>query len=133
MAEKPAGNQSGGVNIHGGTVNTGGGPIVGRDVIVNQGSARELQEALRPIADVISSAPTEKRVEALALAKLEEIKQEAAKGPQRNDSVLAKLVDGLVGLVPAAASAVVSAFGTPILGAVAGPVTKFALAKIKGE
>jgi hypothetical protein len=131
MAEKPAGNRSGGVNIHGGTVNTGGGSIVGRDMITNQGSARELQEALRPIADVIGSASAEKRVE--ALAKLEEIKQEAAKGEQGDDSVLAKLVDGLVGLVPAAASAVVSAFGTPILGAVAGPVTKFVLDKMKGE
>jgi len=131
MADKPTGSQSGGVNIHGGTVNTGGGNIVGRDMIVNEASYRELQEALRPVTEVISSAPAEKRAE--ALAKLEELKQEAARGERRDDSVLAKLVDGLVGLVPTAASAVVSAFGTPILGAVAGPVTKFALDKMKGE
>lgn len=33
---------------------------------------------------------------------------------------MAKLVDGLVGLVPGAASAVVSAFPTPLLGGIAG-------------
>jgi hypothetical protein len=39
-------------------------------------------------------------------------------------------VKGLVGLVPSAVSAIVSAFGTPILGGVAGPVTKFVLAEL---
>jgi hypothetical protein len=34
--------------------------------------------------------------------------------------------------VPAAASAVVSAFATPILGAIAGPVTRFVLGKLRG-
>ena len=46
---------------------------------------------------------------------------------------MAKLVDGLVGLVPAGAAAVASAFGTPILGGIAGPVTKFVLDKIQGK
>jgi hypothetical protein len=132
MAENSTGAQSGGVNIHGGTVTTGGGDIVGRDKVVNQGSSRQQLEAvLRPLSEAINSAPAEKRPE--ALAKLEELKQEASKGEKRDDSVIAKLVDALVGLVPSAASAVVSAFGTPILGAIAGPVTKLVLDKIKGE
>jgi hypothetical protein len=40
---------------------------------------------------------------------------------------------GIVGLVPSAASAVVSAFATPILGDVAAPVTKFVLDKLQGK
>jgi len=47
--------------------------------------------------------------------------------------VIAKLVDGLVGLVPAATSAVVSAFATPILAGIAGPVTGFVLDKLRGK
>jgi hypothetical protein len=46
---------------------------------------------------------------------------------------MAKLVNGIVGLVPGAVSAVVSAFGTPILGGVAGPVTKFVLDELQGK
>jgi hypothetical protein len=45
----------------------------------------------------------------------------------------AKLVDGLVELVPSATSAVVSAFATPILGGIAGPVTGFVLDKLRGK
>jgi integral membrane sensor domain MASE1 len=123
--------QSGGINIHGGTLNTGGGDIVGRDKFVNQASSRELEEALRPLTEAINVAPQEKRAE--ALVKLDELKKEAEKGEKRDDGVVAKLVDQLVGLVPSAARAVVSAFGTPILGAIAGPVTKFVLGKIRGD
>jgi hypothetical protein len=126
MAENPTGNQSGGVNIHGGTVNTGGGDIIGRDKIINQ---RSSEEALRPLTELISAAPPEKRGE--VLAKLEELKKEAAKGEKRDDGVIAKLVEGLVGLVPSAVSAVVSAFSTPILGSIAGPATKSVLDKIQ--
>jgi len=46
---------------------------------------------------------------------------------------MAKLVEGIVELVPGAVSAVVSAFATPILGGLAGPVTKFVLDKVQGE
>ena len=46
---------------------------------------------------------------------------------------MAKLVDGIVGLVPGAVSAVVGAFATPILGGIAGPVTQYVLDKMKGQ
>lgn len=123
MVEKPTGSQSGGVNIHGGTVSTGGGDIIGRDKIV-------LEEALRPLTEAISALPPEKHGE--ALANLEELKKEAVKGEKRDDGVIAKLVERLVGLVPGAVSAMVSAFATPILGAIAGPATKSVLDKIQG-
>jgi hypothetical protein len=47
--------------------------------------------------------------------------------------VIAKLVDGLVGLVPGATSAVVSAFTTPLLAGIAGPVTGFVLDKLRSK
>jgi hypothetical protein len=64
---------------------------------------------------------------------LADLKQEAAKGKGANDGAVARLVEGLVGLVPAAASAEVSAFATPILGAAVGPVTSFVLEKLRGK
>jgi hypothetical protein len=129
MVENRKGDQSGGVNIQGGTVNTGGGDITGRDKIIKPEIPHDLEEILRPLIEAISASPQEKRTE--AFAKLDELKKEAAKGEERDDSVVAKLIDGLVALVPGAASAVVSAFGTPILGGIVGPVTKFVLEKIQ--
>ena len=64
---------------------------------------------------------------------MEALKAEAAKGKQADDGTVAKLVDGFVQLVPSAVGAIVSAFGTPILGGIAGPVTKFVLDKIGGK
>jgi hypothetical protein len=130
MSKKTGKGQSGGVNITG-TVGSVAGDIVGRDKIVGAPSAAALDGALKPLLEAISAAPAEKRSE--AEAKLAALKEEAAKGKNANDSVMAKLVDGLVGLVPAAASAVVSAFATPILGGIAGPVTGFVLDKLRGR
>src|SRR5205823_11260299 len=105
--------QSGGVNITG-SVGSVGGDIVGRDKIVGVPSAAALDDALRPVSEAVRAAPPQAQPE--AEAKLAALKQEVAKGKDANDGVIAKLVDGLVGLIPAAASAVVSAFATPILG-----------------
>jgi hypothetical protein len=122
--------QSGGVNISG-TVGSVAGDIVGRDKIVGAPSAAALEAALKPLREVIGAAPAEKRTE--AEAKVAALKEEAAKGKDANDGIIAKLVDGLIELVPAATSAVVSAFATPILGGVAGPVTSFVLDKLRGK
>jgi hypothetical protein len=130
MGDRKTEGQSGGVNIAG-TVGTVGGDIVGRDKITGAPSAAVLDSALRPVRDAIAAAPAEARRE--AEAKLAALKQEAAKGKHADDGVIAKLIDGLVGLVPAAATAVVSAFGTPLLGGIAGPVTSFVLDKLKGK
>src|SRR5262245_26767073 len=90
-----------------------------------------LEGALPPLFASAASAPAQTRVE--AEAKLAALKQEVAKGKDADDGVVAKLVDGFVGFVPTATTAVLSAFATPILGAVAGPVTKFVLDKIQGK
>ena len=130
MDEQKDPGQSGGVTISG-TVGSVVGDIVGRDKITGSVSRVELDSALRPLAEAIGAAPAVTRPE--AEAKLEALKQEAAKGKKANDGVIAKLVDGLVGLVPGATSAIVSAFATPILGGIAGPVTGFVLDKLRGK
>jgi len=117
--------QSGGVNISG-SVGSVGGDIVGRDKI----SAAELRHALRPVTEAIDSAPPDRQPE--AREKVAALEREMTKGKDANDGIIAKLVDGLVELVPTAASALVSAFATPLLGAIAGPVTKFVLDKLRG-
>ena len=130
MGEKTGDSQSGGVNI-GGSVGYVGGDIVGRDKITGVHTVAELDGALRPLSNAIEAAPAEARTE--ADAKLAALKQEAAKGKGADDGMIAKLVDGLVGLVPNAATAVVSAFATPILAGIAGPVTSFVLDKLRGK
>jgi len=126
MSERTPQGRSGGVNISGSV----GGDIVGRNKIVGAPSAAALDETLHPVREAIKAAP---QVQPEAEAKLAALKQEAAKGKDANDGVIAKLVDGLVGLVPTAASAVGSAFATPILGALVGPVTSFMLDKLRGK
>ncbi len=133
MGENPSQGQSGGVNITG-TSGSITAEIVGRDKIVGVPvpDAVDRQNALRPIAEAITAASNEKRAEAEEkLAALTQAVTKAKSG--ESDAHIAKLVDGLVALVPTATSAIVSAFATPILGGIAGPVTKFVLDKLRGE
>jgi hypothetical protein len=125
--ERATGGQSGGVNIHNSTVTAQ--KIVGRDNIEVSGA--QLDSIFAPVIDAIRGAPPDKQRE--ATQQVEALKTEAAKGGGASDSVMAKLVDGIVGLVPGAVGAMVSAFATPILGAVAGPITKYALDRIQGK
>jgi len=122
--------QSGGINISS-SIGSMGGDIVGRDKITNLQVTAELEKALHPVSEVIDALPPATQAE--AGAKPVALKEEAAKGSQANDSVVAKLVKGLVGLAPGAVSAVVSAFATPVLGAVAGPATKFVFDELQGS
>ena len=149
---------TGGGAYVGGTVTvSGGGEFVGRDQIVqgNQYRARDIsgqqvafgQEArvevggglsgaeidrlFRPLMDAVAQARAEQRVEAREM--VEALKREVEKGEQAEDSVMAKLIDGLAELVPGAVGAVVSMFATPILGGVAGNVTRFVLDRIQGR
>jgi len=125
MGESAQHGQSGGVNISG-VIGSVGGDIIGDSKIVYA-----LDEALLPVLNAIKSAPPEVRPE--AEAKLAALKQEAARGKDANKGVMGKLVDELVQLVPAAASAVGTAFATPLLGALVGPATKFLLDKFRSN
>jgi hypothetical protein len=119
--------QSGGVNISG-TVGTVG-DIAGRDQFTLAQSGDQITLALSPVLDAIKAAPPQVKPE--AEAKLTELKHEVA--VRRDDGVMAKLLNELIGLVPAAASAVGSAFATPLLGALVGPATKAVLEKLRGK
>jgi hypothetical protein len=72
-----------------------------------------------------------RREKAAAEENFRALKVEVAKGKHADDSVVAKLVEGLVGLVPGAVAGIVSAFASPVLSGLAGPVTKYALDKIQ--
>lgn len=146
----PGGVHVGGANtgsINTGTqtrVDTGGGAYVGRDVNVTGGdfvgrnrvttgvSTADLAPLFATLlAAVAAQAPA--HAQAAAVQHVEEIEAEVRKGKQADDGKVAKLVEGLVGLVPTAVGAVVSAFATPLLGGIAGPVTKYVLGKLKAD
>ena len=125
-------NQSGGVNIHGGT-NTFE-DVAGRDMLkqATQGLSEEaLRELFAPLLHSIQQVPPEKKQ--MAEEKVEALKEEVLKGKQADDSRMAKLLDGIVDLVPGAVSALVSLFASPILAGISGPVTKFVLDKFSGK
>lgn len=113
----------------GGSVSAGG-DFVGRDRITQGLSSRDLEVLFAPLlAEVARQAPVEKK--ALVVQQVQEIKAEVAKGKAADDTKIGKIVDGLVGLVPAAVGTVVSTFASPILGGIAGPVTKYVLDRLQ--
>jgi hypothetical protein len=118
------GKNTGSINT-GTQISTGGGAYQGV-------SPRDLEALFAPLlAAVAREAPTDAKP--AAVQHVQELKAELAKGKQADVGKVDKLVDGLVGLVPKAVGAVVSTFASPILGGVAGPVTKYVLEKLKGS
>jgi hypothetical protein len=133
--------QHGGVHISGHSVEVSG-HVVGRDQVIHGDSlhvsnvmthlsGNELNEIFGPLLNALHDAPPDKQKD--ARQKAEVLRLEVAKGEKAEDTVVAKLVDSLVKLVPSAVSAVIGMFATPILSGIAGPVTKFALDRMKGE
>lgn len=123
---------SGGGTIVGRDVNVTGGDFVGRDRFTTGVSPAELAPLFATLrAAVAAQAAAHTKV--AAVRHVEEIQAEAGKGPRAEDGKIARVVEGLVGLVPGAVGAVVSAFSTPLLDGIAGPVTKYVLGKLKGE
>ena len=123
-------NTGGGAYVGGG-VDTGGGDFVGRDRISQGISPQDLESLFASLlAAVAQQAPVDKQ--AAAVQQVEELKTEIAKGRQADDNKIGTIVEGLVAMVPGAIGAVVSMFATPILGGIAGPVTKYVLGKLRG-
>lgn len=114
--------------VHG-SVNTGGGDFVGRDKINYGIQATELAQLFAPLLAVAQHAPADKQ--AAAVQQVDALQAEVAKGKQADDKVMAKLIEGLVALVPAAVGSVVSLFASPILGGIAKPATEYVLEKMK--
>jgi hypothetical protein len=123
-------NTGGGLYV-GGNVHAGG-DFVGRDKITYGISPRDLEALFAPLlALVVQKAPSDQR--AAAEQQVQELKAEVAMGKEADDSKVGKIIDGLVNMVPGAIGTVVNLFATPILGGIAGPVTKFVLEKLKGS
>lgn len=129
MGDDPDYKRNGGVNISG-YVGVVHGDIVGRDKAISLNAA-SLEYAFAPLTDFLNTVPASQREE--AKAKLVLLKEEAGKGDRSTDTVIARLVEGLVGVIPGAASSVVSAFASPILGAVAGPVTAYVIDRLRSQ
>jgi hypothetical protein len=135
MAETTSGGQSSGVT-NTGTMNTGGGSVVGRDMAINTATSTisKTEIAFQPVANAVKEAsPAMLPAAEATLASLKKEVERGEKGEKVDDTVVSGLLKGLVGLVPSAVSAIVSAFGTPILGAVAGPMTQLVLDELKGK
>ena len=119
---------AGSVNIGGnnsGTINTG------TQVIHHHGTnASDIPALFAALLDAVNThaAPN---VKAEVVAQIAQLKTEIAKGAAAEDGTVAKLVDGLVGLVPDAARTVASTFATPVLSGIAGPLTKWVLETLK--
>ena len=134
MAETQGSGQSGGLS-NTGTMNAGAN-IVGGNMTVNTTTSTlsKTEIAFQPIADAVKETPPAMRPAAEAtLASLKKEVEKGEKGEKPDDGVISGLLKGLVGLAPSAVSAIVSAFGTPILGAVAGPATTLVLRELGAD
>lgn len=122
------GTQSVGSLVFGG-VHIGRGDYVAGDKIVQNGGGADVVAQL--LAEVQRLAPAANRD--LAVEHVHAM-QEAVldKDGKANDGKLARLLNGLVDLVPGAVSAVATAFASPLLAGVAGPATEALLKKLKG-
>ncbi len=132
------GEHSGGVNVGDiitiGAVGPSAAVAAGRGAsatVTADVSGGELHQLFAPLMDALRDAPPEKR--GGAVQKAEALKSELAKGKDADDTVVARLVDDLVGLVPDVVGTVVSMFASPILAGIAGPVTKYAVGRIQGK
>lgn len=121
---------TGGGAYFGGNVKVGGN-LAGRDMHITQGmSAAEIEPLFAPLLAIVSQHAEPGRQEA-ALQQVRELQLEVEKGDKANDGRVARIVDGLTGMVPQAVASVLGLFASPILEKIAGPVTKFVLDKLK--
>jgi hypothetical protein len=131
--DKVRGDKIGGDKITVGHI-SGEGIAIGRGAraTVTTGlSGQDLHRLFEPLMKSIREMPIANQTE--ALKKAEDLKEEVAKGKAADDSRMGKLIDGLVDLVPSAVSGIGGIFASPVLGGLAGPVTKFVLDKIQGK
>ena len=138
MNNRDAGTRMGGIYTEGGSItghNIIGGNntefVGGNKILSEQLTPERIDNLFRPLADLLPSTPA--GAQPAAAEKVEQLKTEVAKGNNANDSVMAKLIEGVVGLVPSAVSGIASIFATPVLSGLAGPATKYVLDKIQGK
>lgn len=132
MGDKVAGNKVGGDSYSVGNISGSQGVAIGRNaqsnVNVQNGGADDILAALQPILLAAQNAPDDKRAEAVENANA--LKTEISKGNAADDGIVAEIVGKLGDLLPNAVTAIGTAFGQPVLAALAGPVTKHFLKKL---
>ena len=134
--DEVAGDKVGGDKISVGDISNSTGVAIGpearSEVYQSTGlSGKEFEQIFEPLLQAVRNAPDD--VQLQAEMKVEELKQEIKKGKNKNDVIQARLIDGIVGLVPGAVSAVVGMFASPVLAGFVGPATEFILDKIKAK
>jgi len=121
-------NTGGGAYI-GGSVSVKDGNFIGRDQTINYYHAPEADNHFDELLEIVKrTANADHR--AAAVAQVNQIQREVAKGENTDDSHLAALIDGLIEFVPSSASAVISTFEMSKPSNSIGPVTKFVLTKL---
>lgn len=128
------GDKTGGDKITVGDITDSAGVAIGSgaQARVNYGlSGREIEGLFLPVLEAIRQGSSASKPQALQMT--EQLQQEAAKGESANDGIVAALMNGVVELAPGAVSALVSAFTSPLLAGVAGPVTKMVLDSLTGK
>ena len=111
---------------------SGTGVVIGSGASVQTGPpADKVAQALAPVLTAVQQSTVDAARQAVALQEIEKLKAELAKGKDADDSRIAGILEDLANLVPGAVAAVVSAFGTPLLVGIAGPVTHFVLNQFK--
>jgi hypothetical protein len=63
--------------------------------------------------------------------RVQELQAEVEKGKLAEDSKLARIIDGLVDMVPGAIGSLVGLFAKPVLQGIVGPVTQFVLERLQ--
>jgi hypothetical protein len=130
-----AGQNSG--NINTGTQITGN--VSGCGIAIGSGAQSSVTQGISPrdleplfaqlLAAVAREVPPERRAD--VVQRVAELKSEVARDKQADDGKIARILEGLVDLVPGAVASVVGTFATPLLGGVAGPLTKSLLNRLK--
>jgi hypothetical protein len=134
-----AGDIVGGDKITGDKTTTGSisgstGIAIGRgsNLIVNtqQGIPTEQLNALfAPLLQQAQQAPPEQQT--ILLNKVNQLKEETAKGEKAEDEAVAGLVQDIVDIVPSAVGAITGLFTNSIIAKSAGAATKFVLSRLK--
>ena len=121
----------GGAYVGGNVSVTGGGDFVGGDKIIRSKAPTDLPALFGALVAALDKYgdPSAKTIVEEQVA---ELQTEVARAPaQRDDKRMARLLDGLVDLVPGAVSAVVGVFASPLLTTAVGPATAAVLARFK--
>ncbi len=111
---------------------TAGRDFVGRDTVRHGLTPDDVESLFAPLLTAIIQGVPAHEAESAA-RKAAELKAEVAKGAKAEDGIIAGIVEDLAGRAPGAIIKLIDLFAMPILGGIAGPVTKYVLDKLKAD